>query len=336
MALIAGHAAVALAADTVAGVALNRTTDKAAAGDEVILLRLEHGMQEEARTRTDARGAFAFAVNAPQTLYLIRVMHQNVNYDEPVEANHPVAIAVYDKAARVGELAGTMEVLRMGSRGDGLHVSDMVEIRNESNPPRTEAGERTFEVYLPPQAKLDTVLAAGEEKIGVIIKASALPGEPGHYAVNFPLRPGATKFAFNYDLPYAGEAVFRKKSAYPLKLLSVMIPQSMTFSAQPSAFHLLRDADGKFQVEAATLLKAGETREFSVAGKGVLPRLPAAAVQNPMLPKPGPAANVEATLTAAHPQLGWKWLGLGAIAIVLPLLWGSFITRQRRLKVARG
>jgi len=69
-----------------------------------------------------------------------------------------------------------------------LHVSDMVEIKNESSPPLTEAGERTFEVYLPANAKIDSVLAAGPGEMGVMISAVPVPDEPGHYAVNFPLR----------------------------------------------------------------------------------------------------------------------------------------------------
>ena len=88
-------------------------------------------------------------------------------------------------------------------------------------PPVTQAGERTFEVFLPANAQLDSVLAAGPEKIGSTIVANAVPGEPGHYTLNFPLRPGATKFAFNYDLPYRGRAAFQIKLAYPLQQLEV-------------------------------------------------------------------------------------------------------------------
>ena len=49
----------AFAADAINGTVRNQTTGKAAAGDEVILLRLQNGMEEEARTRVDAAGAFS-------------------------------------------------------------------------------------------------------------------------------------------------------------------------------------------------------------------------------------------------------------------------------------
>src|SRR5690349_3281166 len=106
---------------------------------------------------------------------------------------------------------GSIEIIRVGTKGNLLHVSDMVEVINDSRPPLTQAGDRTFEAYLPAQARIDSVLAAGPDKVSVLISAAPIAGEPGHFKVNFPLRPGATKFAFNYDLPYQGHAAFRTR-----------------------------------------------------------------------------------------------------------------------------
>ena len=208
LALIAGCSVATLAADTVTGVARNRTLGQFAIGDEVILLRLDQGMQEEARTKTDSQGSFTLKVQLTDKPHLLRVLHQGVNYDQQVSAGAAVSVDVFDSAARVQGLAGSIEIIRTGTKGDLLHVSDMIEIRNDSSPPLTQAGERTFEVYLPTQAKIDSVLAASSGKMGVMISATPVPGEPGHFTVNFPLRPGATKFAFNYDLPYDGRATF--------------------------------------------------------------------------------------------------------------------------------
>jgi hypothetical protein len=73
----------------------------------------------------------------------------------------------------------------------------MYEIRNESDPPMTQAGASTFDVYLAANAKIDSVLAASpssnqdaaHEKIGLMISAFPVAGEPGHYTVNLPLLP---------------------------------------------------------------------------------------------------------------------------------------------------
>ena len=46
------------AATNITGTVTNGTTGKAAAGADVVLLKLEGGMAEEARTKTDGQGKF--------------------------------------------------------------------------------------------------------------------------------------------------------------------------------------------------------------------------------------------------------------------------------------
>ncbi|HEX7697383.1 MAG TPA: hypothetical protein VF394_08300, partial [Candidatus Acidoferrum sp.] len=186
-----------------------------------------------------------------------------------------------------------IEILRTGTVGNLLHVSDMVEIKNESSPPLTEAGERTFEVYLPANAKMDSVLAAGPGEMGVMISAAPVPDEPGHYAVNFPLRPGATKLAFNYDLPYLGRAAFQTRHAYPLQQMAVMIPPTMKFSSRSPAFKILPVGNSRYQVRAANQLQAGEGPEFEVSGTGALPPLGEQAKPQARSPSPAVPKRVE-------------------------------------------
>jgi hypothetical protein len=244
--LLAICCAAALAAETITGVVRNQTRSQLTAADEVVLLRLDQttnnlGVQEEARVRTDSQGSFAVQVRYPDAMHLLRVIHDGVNYDQRVSIGDIVYLDVFDADPNVRGMTGTIEIIRVGTNGNLLHVSDMIEISNNSTPPRTQGGARTFEVFLPPHARLDSVLAAssgsgpragstsGTEPIGMMISAAPVTGEPGHYSVNFPLRPGATKFAFNYDLPYSGSARFTTKSLYPLQQLAVMIPPTMSF-----------------------------------------------------------------------------------------------------------
>jgi len=262
----------AAAGNTIAGAVRNDSTGKAAAGDEVILLRLMDGMQEEARTRADAQGGFSFNVQYPASTYLVRVMHQAVNYDQRAMAGSSVTIDVFDAAPQVKGVSGSIEIIRVGSGGKSLHVSDMYDIRNASNPPLTQAGERTFEVYLPAKAKIDSVMAASNVGIGTKISAAPVQGEPGHYAVNFPLRPGDTKFAVNYDLPYGGRAAFHPKLFYPVQQMAVMFSPSMTFHSSSAAFHSIIN-NQEYQVQVMDQVQAGQAPGFEVSGDGPLPAL---------------------------------------------------------------
>jgi hypothetical protein len=273
LALTASISTPALGANSITGSVRNQSRGEPAAGDEVVLIRLEKGMPEEARAKTDGRGTFTLSAQYPGKPYLVRVIHQGVSYDQQTSSGQSLSIQVFDAAAHVPGITGTIEILRTGTNGNLLHVSDMVEIKNESRPPLTQAGEHTFEIYLPANARMDSVLAAGPGKMGVMISATPVPGESGHYSVNFPLRPGATKFAFNYDLPYAGHAAFRTRLAYPLRQLAIMIPPTMKFSSRSPAFAILATGNSRYQVQAANHLLAGEGPRFEISGTGAFPPL---------------------------------------------------------------
>jgi len=272
-ALMACFSTLAFAASDITGTVRNETRGEPAVGDEVLLVRMDGGMPVEARAKTDAHGGFTLAVQYPAMSHVVRVLHQGVGYDVQARAGDSLHIQVFDAAPQVRGITGTVEILRAGTAGKLLHVSDMVEIQNISRPPGTQAGQRTFEVYLPANAKLDSVFAAGPAMIAGTISVTSVPGKSGHFSVNFPLRPGATKFAFNYDLAYDGRAKFYPKLAFPMQQLAIMIPTTMKFSSPTRVFAILPTGNTRYQAWAANQLKPGSGPEFEVSGSGALPPL---------------------------------------------------------------
>jgi hypothetical protein len=293
-------------ANNITGTVLNRSRGEPAAGDEVLLVRLNRWSEQEARAETDAKGAFSLTVHSADTRYLVRVLHQGVSYEQQASLGDVLSIQVFDAASSVRDVTGSIEILQAGTEGNRLHVSDMYEIRNESNPPRTKIGTRTFEAYLPAKAKMDSVFAAGPANVGTMIAAAPVADGPGHWAVSFPLRPGATKFAFNYDLPYNGHAAFRLRHAYPLEQLAVMIPQTMTFSSGSSSFESLAVASSRYQVRAANHLEAGEGPEFEISGAGELPSLGIGAKSEARLHRSlSPDSTPSVSSPVLEPSLVW-------------------------------
>ena len=347
-AILAFCSSLSLAADSITGVVHNQTDGRSAAGDEVILLAVGQNAQEEARAKTGSQGLFTLELRHPERPHLVRVIHQGVNYDRQVSPGNAISIDVADAAAEVKGVNGGIEIIRVGAHGNLLHISDMVEIKNDSKPPVTQASERTFEVYLPGDAKIESVLAAGPENIGSMISAAPVPGEPGHYTVSFPLRPGATKFAFNYDLPYDGRATFRTKNMYPLQQLAVMIPPTMTFVSRSAAFQILPLDNNRYRVEAAEQVKAGVGPDFEISGVGALPPVQAQVHASSKPPAGAPAApspsitgtsKTRAQITnaldaipvsgssASSSRLPWWVLGGG---VILMLVTCEFFVRRRQ------
>jgi hypothetical protein len=350
--LLACMSPAALASSLISGAVENKTNNRAAAGVQVIVLRLDQGMQEETRTTTDDLGAFTVKVQFPEKPYLVRVIHQGVNYDRQASAGDALTLEIFDSAPKVQGISGGIEILRTGTSGNTLHVSDMIEIKNDSNPPVTQAGQRTFDVYLPPAARIDSVMAAMAGKIGVLIKASAVPGDPGHYTIGFPLRPGSSKFAINYDVPYDGHAAFHTRLSLPFRQLAVMIPPTMKFASHSPGFEVLDTGSKEYQVVAANNLKAGTGPSFEIAGAGTQPLLqsrarpPAALPALTPVPGPGaPAANpspqspataesrspAPAIATTTQPLNEW-WIVGAAAGLVLVACAFLFWRMSRQLK----
>ena len=337
--------ATARDANDITGSARNASRGQAAVGDRVILMRLDRGMEEESQARTGRRGAFRLHVRQAGKAYLVRVVHQGVSYDQRAYAGDELSIQVFDAVPRAPRVSASIEILRAGTNGNLLHFSDLYELKNESSPPVTQAGGQTFDVYVPANARIDSVLAAGPAKIGVLIPANPAPGEPGHYTVSFPLRPGETKFAFNYDLPYEGHAVFQTRLAYPLEQLAVMIPPSMKFSSRSRGFTLLPTGRSDYQVQAANQLKAGEGPGFEVSGTGVLPSLGDQATSQSgsrLLATPRPSApdSDRAVLSSSgrvNPQLQQTYsrsqsLVLGGLTAVLLGVCALLVWRPRKTR----
>ena len=274
LAALAGLTASALAASTLTGVVTNKTTGKPSAGDDVVLIRLQQGMQEATRTKSDAKGHFKLDV-ADDGVHLVRVTHDKANYFRPVQPGaESVEVEVYNAAAKVEGVTGEADVLRIQSDpgGSGLRVVENFFVKNDSNPPRTQFSDRPFEFYLPAGAIVEGSAALGPG--GMPVQAAPVPlgDAPNHYAFVFPVRPGETRFQITYKLPYNGSFQFAPKPVIPTDTVAIMMPKSMSFKAGPSAPYTPVTEETDAQTYVARNVQPSQPLEFTVGGTGQLPR----------------------------------------------------------------
>ena len=334
-------ASFAFAADTITGTVRNQTTARPAAGDDVVLLRLTEGMQEEARTKTDVQGAFFLKVSVTKARHVVRVLHQGVNYDQTVTGDVPLEIKVFDAVPRISGLNGNIGIVRMESDGNVLKVAEMYAITNASTPPVTQSGPHNFEIFLPEKAAFDSVEAKGPEGIWTNVPPVALPGQPGRYTVNFPLRPGDTLFKFAYHLPHQAATTFHLKLAYPIKSFAVMHPPSMSFKAlHPSAFMSPGVANGLQVEQAVTKTFVSHVPAFEISGIGMVQPRTSATQTTPPLAAAGPANTagggavdhgINATPAPPGQSANEGWFVLAAIFAILAA--GMFAYWRRRQKL---
>ncbi len=269
------------AAQTLSGTVTNGSTNKPAAGDEVILINLTTTMEIAANTKADSNGKFSFKLTGGAGPHLIRAVHQGVTYHQiaPPGASS-VEVNVYDVATKVSGLTVTADVIRFQADSGTMQGVRLFVVKNASSPARTQMNDHNFEFYLPAGAKIEQVQARAPN--GQPIKAEAAPetgknqAEKNRYAINFPLRPGETQFQLEFTLPYTGEIKIDPKPLYPAEHLVVVLPKTMQFkAANPPSFQSMQDpSQGDSQVEVARQTKPGQPLGFTLTGNGVITESP--------------------------------------------------------------
>lgn len=333
--------ATALSAQTLTGTVTNGTTNKPAAGDDVVLLSLSQGMQEAGRTQTDAKGHFSLKLDDTSSPHLVRAIHQGVTYHRMAPpGTTSVEIQVYDVAKKVEGLTVTADVMRFQAQGNELQGVRLFAVNNASNPPRTQMNEPSFEFYLPDGAAVDQAMAmtAG----GQPISSSPVPQkEKNRYGFIFPLRPGETQFQVVYHMPYTGSASINPRAIYGAQHFVVMLPKSMQFKGGAgTAFQSMQDpqqSDAVVQVASNT--SVGQPLDYSISGTGLLTQGegdnqasasgpgPEAAAPPPRESRPG--GGLGPPIDAPDPLEKYRWYILGGFGVVLAV-GAAYIVRRPR------
>jgi len=263
------------AAQTLTGTVTNGTTNKPAAGDEVILINLANGMDVAGSTKIDSNGKFSFKVTVPGP-HLIRAVHQGVTYHQMAPPGVNTAdVNVYDVATKVTDLSVTADVIRFQADSGTMQGIRLFVVNNTSSPAKTQMNDHNFEFYLPPGAKVEQLQARAPN--GQPIPAEAVPqAEKNRYAIAFPLRPGETQFQLEFTLPYSGEIKIDPKPLYPAAHLVIVLPKTMQFkAANPPSYQSMQDpSQGDSNVEVAQQTKPGQPLAFTLQGNGVITESP--------------------------------------------------------------
>ncbi len=264
------------AAQTLTGTVKNSTTNKPAAGDEVVLLKLGQGMEEAGRTKADAQGHFSFKLDDAQSPHLVRAIHQEVTYHRMAPpGTTSVELEVYDVGKKIDGVSVVADIMRIQDATQGqLEIVREFFVQNNSKPPRTQMNERNLEFYIPNGAQIIEDSASATTENGNPLKSAPVPeGEKNRYSFIFPLRPGLTRFEVAYQLPYSGSANLDPKSVYPLEHFGVMIPKAMQFTAANTAAGFKSGPypnEPNASLEVASNTTPGQNLAFKISGEGTL------------------------------------------------------------------
>jgi hypothetical protein len=219
-------------AGVITGTIRNGTTGKPAAGVDVILFRLQGGMQAAATTKTDAEGHYK--IDSPAlggAPMLLRAIYRGVNYHEPVTPDKTsIDIQVFEPTDKTGAFSVTAHAIILQPNGTDLTVGEEFNIQNSTQPPMAfYRADGSFIFALPEGAQLSDVSAVGGS--GMPVVQSPLDKGNDRHAIVFPFRPGTSGVRIAYRLPYANDqAALRFTSPYATDRLAIFAPPTMKIS----------------------------------------------------------------------------------------------------------
>jgi hypothetical protein len=326
--------AIAQAA-SVAGTVTDKTTNKPAVGDSVVLVDVQAGMDEVAKAVTDGKGHYS--LNEPGAgPYLVRVTHQGAAYfiAAPQGAG-PGDIPVYDVAAKVSGVFIEADVLELETANGQLHVNERYYVHNTSSPPTTQWSAKSFEVVLPADADEEEVGAQRPGGLPTSVKMDP-DGPKGHYSFNFPIQPDNgdkdTLFQIGYTLPYSsGKYIFKSQVSLPADNFAVLMPKTMSLSAATAGTFTAVNADPGISTYLYKNATPGKVMEFTVSGTGSIPREDqgtagasaqgsagtAAGASTTATPGTTPGGGLGEPINTPDPLTKYKWWILGGLALLL-------------------
>ena len=327
-------AAVFAHAVSVTGTVTNNTTGKPSAGDDVVLVDVQAGMNEAATAKTDAKGQYSLQIPPGGNIgaYLIRVTHQGASYFIAApQSGSGGDLTVYDVAPKVDGVAIDADMLLFEASAGELRISERYLVRNASNPPKAQFSEKTFEIALPADAQLDSASATRPGGLGTTTRLVPLP-QKGHYTFNVPIQPDKgqkeTLFEVQYHISYNGKYTFRPQLLMPADNFVVYTPKSMTFAnASGAEFQNVQD-DPRVTTNIAKNVRPGQAIAFTVSGEGQMPRnqQPGMSPQAMM----GGGGQAESSASSGTPGGGignpigtpdpltkYKWYILGGLTLLL-------------------
>ncbi len=185
------------------GIVVNQTSGQPQANVIVTLVQPgQGGMQTLGSVKSDTQGKFKIDKPTGEGPALLQALYGGVTYTKMISPGTPsngIEVVVFDSSNKPGTALLNQHVIILQPAASGVQVSEMYLLRN--------TGKTSFND--PAKGTLQFFAAAGHGPISVSVSApGGLPvqrpaeaaGPANTFKVNYPVRPGETRFDVNYTL----------------------------------------------------------------------------------------------------------------------------------------
>jgi len=287
------------------GVTINGTTGKPQPNVIVSLVQpSQNGMQNIASVKSDADGKFSIDKPYPPGPILLQGLHAGVTYTQVLPPGSPTTglkLNVYDATtnAESGKVAQHMILIEPGPAS--LAISETFLCENQTQQTYSDPSKGSVQFYVPDAARGKIQVTVTAPNGMPISRPADKTKKPGVYKVDYPLKPGETRFDIGYELPSSDSFADKRTDAItPTRLVT---PASVTLTGE-GIDSLGQEPQTKahiYDVKVASF-------EVKIDGKGSL-RSPDASAQPAQGEDDDGRPQIESGTARIYSQLPWV-LGL--------------------------
>lgn len=304
--LLLGCALTLLAID---GTVVNRTTGKPTPDVPIVLMRLgDGGMMPVGTVKSGPDGKFQFPQGVDGPL-LMQAIFDGVTYNKLLSPGQPASnleLEIFNTTRQGGD-AKIVQHMMLVEPGDGkLSVNESLIFRNGSKNSFVDPVNGTFRFYLAPEAKANVQLRVSGPGNMPVKKEVEAAGPANIYKVDFPIKPGESRFDLQYSIPFSSPGKLKGRILH-----AISEKEGQTRLVTPSGVKLsgagVEDLGAEPQTQAEVYSLSKADYEIEVTGTGSLRALEA---DETAMPEP------QAIPPKIHERIWWI-VGLTLFALAL-------------------
>ena len=187
------------------GTVINGTTGKPEPSVKVSLVQPgAGGMQAIATSISDANGKFSIDHDLPPPPALLQADYKGVQYTQVQPPGRPttgIQFQIFEAAAKQPQGYQMAHLIMIEPSPTSLEISETFLIRNESTVTFQDSSNGKA-LFYPPKGAGDTVQVSVTPPTQMTIQRQAVKAaKPGSFKIDYPARPGETRFDMHYTLP---------------------------------------------------------------------------------------------------------------------------------------
>jgi len=252
----------------VTGTVINKTTGKPQAGATVGLNKLgQNGIELIDQAKSDAQGNFTInqEIRGP---HLLRTAFDGVTYNHmlpPGSQTNGIKIDVYNASKDPGSAKVTKHMLLFEPTGTELVVNETLLYSNDGKTAwNNDLGTMRF--FLPAGAKGKAQINATAPGGMPIPAALVKTAKPEIFSVDFPVKPGETRFDITYSVPYSAGEPYEGRIVTKDENTYLIAPNGITLAGEN-----LRDLGTEPRTQARIFALDAETYKVTMAGVEAAP-----------------------------------------------------------------